>query len=105
MQTSRAICHLISVLIITIWAFNAWPMPWPGVLTGVTALVFTVLIWALFLSPRPVIPVDRFGQSLIELLLVGGAVAAMLGLGVPWVFAAVFFVLAAVLGYLAGRAD
>lgn len=84
----------------TVWAFTAWPLPWPGVLTGLMALALTVVIWALFLSPKPVLRTDRFGQSLIELLLVGGAVAAMLALGMPWLLAVAYFVVAAVIGYL-----
>jgi ABC-type dipeptide/oligopeptide/nickel transport system permease subunit len=46
-----------------------------------------------------VLHTDRFGQSLIELLLIAGAVAALLALGANWVGAAVFGVIAAVIGY------
>lgn len=100
-QLLRAICHLGAVLIITFWALNAWPLPMPGLLTGAGALVLTVLIWALFLSPRPVLRTDRFGQALIELLLIAGAVGAMLSLGANWIVAAVLGLLAAVLGFFA----
>lgn len=100
-QLLRAICHLGAVLIITFWALTAWPLPMPGLLTGAGALVLTVLIWALFLSPRPVLRTDRFGQALIELLLIAGAVGAMLSLGANWIVAAVLGLLAAVLGFFA----
>ena len=46
--------------------------------------MLTVVIWALFLSPKPVLRTDRFGQALIELLLIAGAVGALLSLGVHW---------------------
>lgn len=104
LQLVRALCHLGTVLIITFWALNAWPLPFPGLLTGAAALVLTVLIWALFLSPRPVLRTDRFGQALIELLLIGGAVGALLSLGTNWVLAAVLGVIAAVVGFFASTA-
>ena len=44
---------------------------------------------------------DRFGQALIELLLIAGAVGAMLSLGANWIVAAVLGLLAAVLGFFA----
>lgn len=107
LQFLRAICHLGAVLIVTFWALNAWPLPFPGLLTGAGALILTVLIWALFLSPRPVLHTDRFGQSLIELLFIAGAVGALLALGTNWILAAVLGVIAAVLGFLsnAGPSD
>ena len=100
-QLLRAICHLGMVLVITFWALNAWPLPFPGLLAGAGALVLTVVIWALFLSPRPVLRTDRFGQALIELLLIAGAVGAMLSLGANWVVATVLGLIAAVLGFFA----
>ena len=103
-QLLRAICHLGTVLIITFWALNAWPLPFPGLLTGAGALVLTVLIWALFLSPRPVLRTDRFGQALIELLLIAGAVGALLSLGANWIVATLFGLAAAVIGYLGSTA-
>lgn len=101
LQMVRAVCHLAIVLILTFWAVNAWPLPWPGLLAGAGALVITVLIWALFLSPRPVLRTDRFGQALIELLLIGAAVAALLALGTNWILAAVLGIAAAAVGFIA----
>lgn len=102
-QVARAIWHLFAVATITIWGFLTWPLPFPGILTGVGALVVSVLIWALFLSPRPVLPTDRFGRSLVELVFLGCAVAAALAIGVPWLIAAVYGVVGAVFGYIAPR--
>lgn len=102
MQALRGLCHLIAVVVITLWALLEWPLPWPGILAGAGFLVASVLLWALFLSPRPVLHTDRFGQGLVELLFIAGAIGAMLGLGVPWVVAALFGLAAAALGYVAG---
>nr|WP_255529519.1 DUF2568 domain-containing protein [Leucobacter edaphi] len=101
MQLARSVCHLIAVVAVTIWGFLAWPLPFPGILTGVGLLALSVLLWALFLSPRPVLRVDRFGQALFELLLIAGAVGALLALGVFWVIPAAFGVIAAAIGFIA----
>lgn len=98
--TLRSLCHLAAVVAITWWALVEWGLPWPGILAGAGFLALTVVVWALFLSPRPVLHTDRFGRSLIELLLIAGAVAALLGIGAPWYLAAAFGMIAAVLGYV-----
>lgn len=100
LQLLRSLCHLIVVVMVAVWAFTDWQLPWPGLLTGIGFTLLAVLIWALFLSPRPVLHTDRFGQSLIELLFIASGVGAMLALGVHWVVAVIFGVLAAVLGYV-----
>lgn len=100
LQLARGIFHGIAVITVTIWGFLAWPLPFPGVLSGVGFLVLSVLVWALFLSPRPVLRTDRFGQALVELLLLAAAVAALLDFGVYWLWAALYGVVAAVVGYL-----
>ncbi|NLA65327.1 MAG: DUF2568 domain-containing protein, partial [Leucobacter sp.] len=67
LQSLGSLVHALSVGIIAAWGCLSWPLPWPGLVTGFGALVLAVLLWALFLSPRPVLHTDRFGQSLIEL--------------------------------------
>lgn len=104
-SAARAICQLLAVISVTVWGFTGWSLPLPGLLTGIGILVLSVLVWAVFLSPRPVLHTDRFGQALIELLLIAGAVGALLALGFPWLGAAAFGVVAAVLGYLAAPAS
>lgn len=85
----------------TAWGFLAWPLPWPGLLVGALAFIVLVLGWALFLSPRPVLRIDRFGQALAELLLIAGAVACALSLGVAWVWPVGFAIVGVVIGLLA----
>lgn len=92
------------MLIITFWAMNSWRLPFPGLLAGAGFFVLTTVIWALFLSPKPVLRTDRFGQALIELLLIAGAVGALLSLGTNWIVALILGIIAAVVGYLATAA-
>ena len=99
--TIRALFHLAAVVSLTVWGFLSWELPFPGVLTGLGLLVISILLWALFLSPRPVLRTDRFGQALVELLLLAAAVAALLALGVFWVWPALFGIAGAVIGYAA----
>lgn len=98
----RSLWHLIAVLTVTTWGFMSWTLPLPGVAFGLGALVFSVLLWALFLSPKPMLTADRFAQSMIELLLLAGAVAAAIQLGIPWPAAAAYGLIGAVLGFIAG---
>lgn len=99
-QFIRSLFHLAAIVMVTVWGFVSWPLPWPGVLTGLVVLVLAVLLWALFLSPRPVLRTDRFAQALFEVLLLAAAVAAMLSLGVFWLWPVLFGVVGAVLGYI-----
>lgn len=101
LQLVRSACHLITVVIVAFWAFLDWAWPMPAILTGIGFTILAILIWALFLSPKPVLHTDRFGQGLIELLFIASGVGAMLALGVHWVVAVAFGVVAAVVGYLA----
>ncbi|MCB1274487.1 MAG: DUF2568 domain-containing protein [Leucobacter sp.] len=96
----RGVFHLACIVLLTVWALAEWALPWPGLLIAAALLVAAVLLWALFLSPRPMLRVDRFVAGLIELLLIAATVAAMLGLGAHWVIAVAFGLVAAVLGYL-----
>lgn len=97
----RAVIHLLVVISVTLWGFLTWPAPW-FVLAGIGFGLFSVLLWALFLSPKPVLRTDRFGQALIELLFIAAGVGAALGLGMFWLPVVVIGVIGAVIGYAVG---
>lgn len=97
----RSILHLVVVISVTCWGFLRWNLPLPGIAVGVGGLVLTVLVWALFLSPRAVLSTDRYARALIELLFIAGGTAALLDMHVFWVIPTAFGVLGAILGYLA----
>ncbi|MCW2289696.1 uncharacterized protein DUF2568 [Leucobacter luti] len=103
LQLVRGLFQLVAIVAITVWGFLAWPLPFPGILTGLGLMALAVLLWALFLSPRPVLRVDRFAAALFELLLLAAAVGAILSLGIFWVWPALFGVAGAVIGYLSSR--
>ncbi len=98
---ARGLFQLAAIITVTVWGFLAWPLPFPGILTGLGLLALCVLLWALFLSPKPVLRVDRFAQALFELCLFAAAVAALLALGVFWVWAAVLGIVGAAIGFIA----
>ncbi|WP_446428737.1 DUF2568 domain-containing protein [Leucobacter sp. 1207-22] len=100
LQLIRGLFQVVAVLTVTVWGFLAWPMP-IGIITGIAALIVAVLLWALFLSPKPVLRADSFAQALVELVLIAGAVASMLALGVHWALPVAFGVIAVVIGYIA----
>jgi hypothetical protein len=99
----RSLIHLVVMLSIVSWGFLAWSLPLPGLAIGVGLLVAVILLWALFLSPKPVLALDKFGRSIVEILLIGAAVAALLSLGVFWPVPIALGVVGLLLGFLAER--
>jgi hypothetical protein len=57
-------------------------------------------LWALFLSPKPVLRTDSFARSLIELLFIAGAVGSLFSRELNWVLVLVFGLVAAALGFV-----
>ncbi|MGO3146342.1 MAG: DUF2568 domain-containing protein [Leucobacter sp.] len=101
LQVVRMLFHLGVVISATLWGFTDWAFPFPALLAGAASLALTIVIWALFLSPRPVLHTDRFGHALIEVLFLATGAGALLAMGVQWWIAAAFFVVGAILGYIA----
>lgn len=100
----RFLLELFAFISLGIWGFTAWPLPWPGLLIGIAAPAFAILVWALFRSPRAVIRLDPFGKAVVEILVMGSAAFAWLDLGQP-IVAIVFGVVATISGVLSGRAE
>ena len=86
------------------WGYLAWPFPWPGLLFLIGAPVFAAVVWALFRSPKAVFPLDAVGRSLVEIFVMGAAVAVWFMLNYPIVGIA-FGILATISGVLTGRAE
>ncbi len=98
LEISRAILLVLAVVAYALWGFLDWPLPLPGVIIGVGAPVLVIVLWALFVSPRSVIATDLWGQSLVELLIIAGAVFALIWLELP-IVGVVYGVIAVVVGF------
>lgn len=64
----RSIVLVISVATLALWGFATWPLPW-NIVLGIGAPVLVILVWALFLSPRPVLRLHPFLRAAVELLI------------------------------------
>ena len=100
----RFLLELFAFITLGVWGFAAWPLPWPGVLVGILAPAFAILVWALFRSPKAVFRLDPFGKAVIEICVFGAAALAWWDLGLPLV-AVIFALVATVSGVVSGRAE
>ena len=100
----RFLLELFALFSLGFWGYLAWPFPWPGVLFMIGAPLFAAIVWALFRSPKAVLPLDPVGKALVEILVMGAATVAWFMLGYPIVGAA-FGILAAVSGIINGRSE
>jgi len=100
----RFVLELFTFISLGIWGFLAWPLPWPGVLVGIAAPAFAILVWGLFRSPKAVFTLDPFGKAFVEICVFGAAAIAWWDLGQP-VITVVFAVVATVSGIVSGRKE
>lgn len=100
----RFALELFALFSLGFWGYLAWPFPWPGVVFMVGAPLFAAAVWALFRSPKAVFPLDVVGRSLVEIFVMGAAVAVWFMIGYP-VVGVIFGILAAVSGVITGRTE
>jgi hypothetical protein len=100
----RFALELFALFSLGFWGYLAWPFPWPGVVFMVGAPLFAAVVWALFRSPKAVFPLDVVGRSLVEIFVMGAAVAVWFTIGYP-VVGVIFGILAAVSGVITGRTE
>ena len=97
----RAIVLVVAVASLALWGFASWSLPW-NVIAGIGAPVVVLLIWALFLSPRPVLSVHPFLRAAVELFIYVGVTIAWWSMGQALIGSA-FALVAIVTGVLSGR--
>ncbi|MFJ4044557.1 YrdB family protein [Microbacterium sp. NPDC089987] len=97
----RVLVLVAALASLALWGFGEWPMPW-SIVVGIGAPVITLLIWALFLSPRPVLRLHPFLRALVEVLIYVGVTLAWWSMGQAWAGIA-FAVVAVTSGVIAGR--
>ncbi|MFF3028849.1 YrdB family protein [Microbacterium sp. NPDC057944] len=97
----RAIVLVVAVGTLALWGFATWPLPW-NVVLGIGAPVIVILVWALFLSPKPVLRLHPFLRAAVELLIYVGVTIAWWLMYQPLVGIA-FGVVAVGAGLVSGR--
>ena len=97
----RAVVLVVAVASLALWGFASWSLPW-NVIAGVGAPLVVLLVWALFLSPRPVLRVHPFLRAAVELFIYVGVTIAWWSMGQALIGTA-FALVAIVTGVLSGR--
>jgi hypothetical protein len=90
-----------AVASLALWGFAAWALPW-NIVVGIGAPIVVVIVWALFLSPRPVLRVHPFLRAAVELFIYVGVTIAWWSMGQALIGSA-FALVAIVAGLLNGR--
>ena len=97
----RVLVLLAALATLALWGFGVWDAPLSFV-AGIGAPLLTLLVWALFLSPRPVLRLHPFLRAAVEVLIYVGVTLAWWSMGQAWIGIA-FAVVAVASGVIAGR--
>ncbi|MFE6734498.1 DUF2568 domain-containing protein [Microbacterium sp. NPDC057650] len=97
----RAIVLIVALFSLGLWGFVSWPVP-INIVFGIALPVVVLLVWALFLSPKPVLRLHPFLRAVVELLIYVGVTLAWWAMGQGWAGIA-FAVVAVGAGLIAGR--
>ncbi|MFT3798280.1 YrdB family protein [Microbacterium sp.] len=95
------LCELFAFATLAVWGFTAWPFP-GNLVAGIGAPLVAIALWALFVSPRAMIPVHPFVRALVELLVYAATTIVWWTSGSAWIGLA-FAVVAVTVGLIAGR--
>lgn len=99
----RAVILIAAIASLALWGFAMWTFPW-NVVLGLGAPLLILLVWALFLSPRPVLSLHPFVRAAVELLIYAGVTLAWWSMDQTWIGLG-FAVVAVTAGLFAGRRD
>lgn len=97
----RAIVLVVAVASLAVWGFATWDLPW-NILVGIGAPLVLLVVWALFLSPRPLLRLHPFLRAAVELLIYVGVTIAWWSMDQALIGSA-FAVVAIVAGVVSGR--
>ncbi|WP_442928246.1 YrdB family protein [Microbacterium sp. MMO-138] len=97
----RVVVLVAALASLALWGLVAWTLPW-NLVAAIGAPVITLLLWALFLSPRPVLAVHPFLRAAVELVVYAGVTVAWWTMGQAWIGIG-FAVVAVASGLRAGR--
>lgn len=99
----RAIVLIAALASLALWGFAMWEFPW-NLVFGLGAPLIVLLVWALFLSPRPVLRLHPFIRAVVELFIYAGVTLAWWSMDQAWAGIA-FAVVAVASGLFAGRRE
>ncbi|VXB22696.1 conserved membrane hypothetical protein [Microbacterium sp. 8M] len=97
----RVVVLIAALASLALWGLVVWTLPW-NLVAAIGAPVITLLLWALFLSPRPVLVVHPFLRAAVELVVYAGVTVAWWTMGQAWIGLG-FAVVAVATGLMAGR--
>lgn len=97
----RAVVLVTAIGTLALWGFASWPLPW-NIVLGIGAPLVVLLVWALFLSPKPVLSLHPFLRAAVELLIYVGVTIAWWLMDQPLIGIA-FAVVAVGAGVVSGR--
>jgi hypothetical protein len=97
----RAIVLVLAIASLALWGFATWAFPW-NVVLGIGAPLVVLLVWALFLSPKPVLQVHPYLRAIVELLIYVGVTIAWWSMDQALIGSA-FGVVAIAAGVISGR--
>lgn len=97
----RSIVLVAAVGSLALWGLATWHLPW-NIVLGIGAPAIVILVWALFLSPRPVLRLHPFLRAAVELLIYVGVTIAWWLMEQP-VIGTGFAVVAVAAGVFSGR--
>lgn len=97
----RVVVLVVAMASLALWGFASWTFPW-NLLLGIGAPVIVLLIWALFLSPQPVLRLHPFLRAAVELLVYAGVTIAWWSME-QWLIGVLFAVVAVATGVVSGR--
>ncbi len=100
----RVTLELFALFSLGFWGYLAWQFPLPAVFFMIGAPLFAAVVWRLFRSPKAVFPLDPVGRVLVEVFIMGAAVATWFMLGYP-IVGLVFGVAAAASGIVSARRE
>lgn len=99
----RAVILVVAIASVALWGFAMWTFPW-NIVLGIGSPLLVLLVWALFLSPRPVLTLHPFVRAAVELLIYVGVTLVWWSMDQAWVGLG-FAVVAVTSGLFAGRRD
>lgn len=97
----RVVVLVAALASLVLWGLATWTLPW-NIVVAIGAPLIVLLLWALFLSPRPVLRVHPFIRAVVELGVYVGVTIAWWSMHQTWIGLG-FAVVAVATGLVAGR--